>query len=130
MRINSRLFLLASLMIIASLLVFACAGAQKKTSNASIVVEPVAANPAAAINVSGKGFQPNEEIDILFVLEEHMKIGIGTEKVDIIKADGQGNFTVNAAVPMNAKPGKYKIEVIGNKDSFTTTSIEVTPKKK
>ncbi len=115
---------------IVTLIILGCAGTQTKSSNATVEVDPQAANAAATIKVTGKGFQPNEEVDILFVLEETMKIGIGTEKVDVIKADANGNFTVNAAVPMNAKPGKYKIEVIGNKESFASTTIEVTPKKK
>ncbi len=127
MRTNSISIILVSIF---ALVLMGCAGTKTKTSNATVEVSPQAVGAAATIKVTGKGFQPNEEVDILFVLEETMKIGIGTEKVDVIKADANGDFTVNAAVPMNAKPGKYKIEVIGNKESYTSTTIEVTPKKK
>jgi len=99
-------------------------------SSAQITVTPNAGEPAAAIKITGTGFKPGEEVDVLFVLEPMMKIGLGTTKVDAIIADDKGNFTAEAGIPINAKPGSYTIEAIGNKDSKTTTTVEVTPKKK
>lgn len=100
------------------------------SSQAKITIEPSSAEAGAAIKIIGRGFKPGEEVDVLFVLEENMKIGLGTTKVDVITADDKGGFNVEAGIPVNAKPGKYTIEAIGNKDSMTTTTVEVTPKKK
>lgn len=100
------------------------------SSQAKITVEPPSGEPAAAIKIIGTGFKADEEVDVLFILEETMKIGLGTTKVDVIKADDKGNFTAEAGIPINAKPGKYTIEAIGNKNSVTNTTVEVTPKKK
>lgn len=95
-----------------------------------VTVNPPKGEPATVITIEGKGFQPNEEIDILITLDEGEKVGLGTEKVDVIKADGQGNFSVKSGIPINAKVGKHKIEVIGNKGSQFEIFIEVTPKEK
>lgn len=98
---------------------------------ASPVLEivPPAGAPGDEIKINGKGFKPDEEIDVLFVLED-MKIGLGTTKVDVIKADAKGEFSVASGIPMNAKPGSYNIEAIGSMGSNTSIKIEVTPKKK
>ncbi len=95
----------------------------------SVEISPTSGLPETALKITGKGFQPQEEVDILFILEEGMKIGLGTEKVDVITADAAGAFTANSAIPRMAKPGQYKIEIIGNKGSQTAVSIEVTVKK-
>lgn len=99
------------------------------SQGASVELTPSSGLPETALKITGKGFQPEEEVDILFILEEGMKIGLGTEKVDVITADKAGTFTANSAIPRMAKPGQYKIEIIGNKGSQTTVSIEVTVKK-
>ncbi|MFQ3573433.1 MAG: hypothetical protein SNJ53_02240 [Thermodesulfovibrionales bacterium] len=101
-------------------------------ASASPVLEivPATGAPGDAIKINGKGFKAGEEVDVLFILEKDMKIGIGTTKVDVIQADQNGNFSVEAGIPVNAKPGTYTIEAIGNKDSNTKTQVEVTPKKK
>ncbi len=95
----------------------------------SVEITPSSGVPETAIKISGKGFASNEEIDILLTLEEGMKIGLGTEKVDIITSDATGAFTANTAIPRMAKPGQYKIEIIGNKGSQTVATLEVTAKK-
>jgi hypothetical protein len=97
--------------------------------NPSVEITPSSGIPEAALKITGKGFQPEEEVDILFILEEGMKIGLGTEKVDVITTDALGAFTANSAIPRMAKPGQYKIEIIGNKGSQTAVSLEVTAKK-
>lgn len=99
------------------------------SQGASVELTPSSGLPETALKITGKGFQPEEEVDILFILEEGMKIGLGTEKVDVITADKAGTFIANSAIPRMAKPGQYKIEIIGNKGSQTTVSIEVTVKK-
>lgn len=99
------------------------------SQGASVEITPASGLPETGLKITGKGFQPGEEVDILFILEEGMKIGLGTEKVEVITADAEGSFTANSAIPRMAKPGQYKIEIIGNKGSQTTLSIEVIVKK-
>lgn len=95
-----------------------------------VTITPSKGEPAAVITIEGKGFQSEEEIDIVITLDEGEKVGLGTEKVDVIKADANGTFSVKSGIPINAKPGKHKIEIIGNKGSVIETAIEVTPKEK
>ncbi len=95
-----------------------------------VTITPSKGEPAAVITIEGKGFHPEEEIDIVITLDEGEKVGLGTEKVDIIKTDANGLFSVKSGIPINAKPGKHKIEIIGNKGSQLETVIEVTPKEK
>lgn len=95
----------------------------------SVEITPSSGVPETIIKITGKGFQPNEEVDILMTLEEGIKIGLGTEKVDVVMADASGIFTANSAIPRMAKPGQYKIEIIGNKGSQAVATLEVTTKK-
>lgn len=95
-----------------------------------VTITPQKGEPATIISIDGKGFKPDEEIDIIITLEEGEKVGLGTEKVDIIKADANGAFSVKSGIPINAKPGKHKIDIIGSKGSQLVTEIEVTPKEK
>jgi len=95
----------------------------------SVEISPASGVAETALKISGKGFAAGEEVDILFILEEGMKIGLGTEKVEAIVADASGAFTANSAIPRMAKPGQYKIEIIGNKGSQASVTLEVTPKK-
>ncbi len=95
----------------------------------SVEISPASGVAETALKISGKGFAAGEEVDILFILEEGMKIGLGTEKVEAIVADAAGVFTANSAIPRMAKPGQYKIEIIGNKGSKTSMTLEVTVKK-
>lgn len=95
----------------------------------SVEIIPSSGVPETAIKIIGKGFAPEEEIDILMTIEEGIKIGLGTEKVDVITTDTTGAFTANTAIPRMAKPGQYKIEIIGNKGSQNVVTLEVTAKK-
>lgn len=95
----------------------------------SVEITPPGGVAETVIKITGKGFVPQEEVDIIFILEEGMKIGLGTEKVEVIVADAAGVFTANSAIPRMAKPGQYKIEIIGNKGSQTSVTLDVTPKK-
>lgn len=95
-----------------------------------VTITPNKGEPAAVITIDGKGFQPDEEIDIIITIDEGEKVGLGTEKVDVIKADTNGTFSVKSGIPINAKPGKYNIDVIGSKGSQLKTELEVTPKEK
>ncbi|MEN2986408.1 MAG: hypothetical protein ABDH16_07125 [Thermodesulfovibrionaceae bacterium] len=94
-----------------------------------ITITPSSGEPATVITIEGKGFKPDEEIDIVIILDEGEKVALGTEKVDVIKADANGVFSVKSGIPINAKPGKHKIEIKGNKGSQLETSIEVISKK-
>lgn len=95
-----------------------------------VTITPSKGEPATIITIEGKGFKPDEEIDIIITLDEGEKVALGTEKVDIIKADANGTFSVKSGIPVNAKPGKHKIEIFGNKGTQLQTTIEVTQKEK
>lgn len=95
-----------------------------------VSITPSTGTPATVIKIEGKGFQPDEEIDIVITLDEGEKVGLGTEKTDVIKADASGSFSVQSGIPVNAKPGKHKIDIIGSKGSQLEVFIEVTPKEK
>lgn len=112
-----------------SLLLLSCAGVETQQRMGSVDIAPPSGLAPSDVKITGKGFLPDEEVDILFVLEETAKVGLGTAKVDVIKADATGNFSVPATIPMNAKPGKYKVEIIGGKGTQAATMFEVTPKK-
>ncbi|MCX8030252.1 MAG: hypothetical protein N3A59_01560 [Thermodesulfovibrionales bacterium] len=116
--------------VIATLLVLCVTFPSLLIAQGAVVeISPSSGIPETAIKISGKGFAPEEEIDILMTIDEGMKIGLGTEKVEIIQADATGTFTANSAIPRMAKPGQYKIEVIGNKGSQVVLFLEVIPKK-
>ncbi|MCS7163953.1 MAG: hypothetical protein NZ845_03015 [Thermodesulfovibrio sp.] len=95
-----------------------------------VTITPSRGEPATIITIEGKGFKPDEEIDIIITLDEGEKVALGTEKVDIIKADANGTFSVKSGIPVNAKPGKHKIDIFGNKGTQLQTTIEVTQKEK
>ncbi|GAB6182536.1 hypothetical protein [Thermodesulfovibrio hydrogeniphilus] len=96
----------------------------------TVTITPSTGAPTTPIKIEGKGFQPNEEIDIIITLDEGEKVGLGTEKVDVVVTNEKGEFSVNSGIPTNAKPGTYKIDIVGNKGSVTEAKIEVTPKEK
>lgn len=96
----------------------------------SIIINPSSGAPETAITIEGKGFKADEEIDIILTLGEGEKIGLGTEKIDVIKADASGAFCIKSAIPKMAKSGTYKIEVIGSKGTHVEGKIEVTIKDK
>jgi len=115
--------------IVCMLMIFSASGAMAAAHGVSVEITPASGAAETALKIMGKGFAAGEEVDILFILEEGMKIGLGTEKVEVILADAAGAFTANSAIPRMAKPGQYKIEVIGNKGSRTSATLEVTAKK-
>ncbi len=96
----------------------------------TVTITPAKGEPATEITIEGIGFQPKEDIDIVITLDEGEKVGLGTEKVDVITTDDKGMFSVKSGIPINAKPGKHKIEIIGNKGSEVEIFIEVLPKEK
>lgn len=95
-----------------------------------VTITPPKGEPATIITIEGKGFKPDEEIDIIITLDEGEKVALGTEKVDVIKADANGSFSVKSGIPVNAKPGKHKISIKGNKGSSLELEVEVTQKEK
>lgn len=115
--------------VVSSFLVlnFGCAGnTTGQASKAAIDIEPPTGKKSTAITINGSGFQPQEEVDIVITLGPGKKVGLGTEKVEVIEADANGNFSVPSAIPMNAKAGEYPIDVEGNKGSVVATKIVVT----
>lgn len=119
----------AMAIIVAALLIFnfACAGTTTaQPSKASIAIDPPTGKKSTVITINGTGFQPQEEVDIVITLGPGQKVGLGTEKVEIIVADDKGEFSVPSAIPMNAKPGStYPIDVEGSKGSLFSTTIAV-----
>jgi hypothetical protein len=95
----------------------------------SIDISPASGAPGTALAITGKGFRPGEEIDVVLILEEGLRVGLGTEKVEAITADQSGEFNAASAVPLMAKPGKYNVEVEGSNGSSVTSTLEVMPKK-
>jgi hypothetical protein len=122
---------LALALIFFTAVIFICpamASAQQKEAP-SVEISPSSGAPATALTITGKGFIPDEEIDIVMILEEGMRVGLGTEKVEAIVADKTGGFNAASAVPLMAKPGQYKVEVEGSKGSQAASTLEVLPKK-
>lgn len=116
-------FFLKSLMVlIINLSIFSYSFAE-----ITVVVKPSKGKPAEIITIEGKGFKPQEEIEIVFVVSEDEKAVLGTERDDVIKTDSNGNFLIETGIPITAKPGNHKIEISGNKGSFIETYVEVVP---
>jgi hypothetical protein len=120
-----------SLVLSALVILFypALAPAQAQKELPSVELSPASGAPGTALTITGKSFVPGEEVDIILTLEEGMRIGLGTEKVEAITADQAGEFSAASAVPLMAKPGQYKIEVEGSKGSQAVSTVEVLPKK-
>jgi uncharacterized membrane protein len=115
--------------VVASFLIinFGCAGTTTaQVSKASIAIDPPTGKKSTVITINGTGFQPQEEVDIVITLGPGQKVGLGTEKIEIVVADDKGAFSVPSAIPMNAKPGTYPIEVEGNMGSMFNTTLVVT----
>lgn len=129
MKINCRFSRIPSVVILTFALafMFACAGVQPAVSEPVVVIDPPAGAKSSGITISGAGFQPNEEIDVVLILGPGQRVGLGTVKVDIISADENGAFSVGSTIPMNAQPGVYDIEVEGNKGSAVKVQLTVIP---
>ncbi len=94
-------------------------------SKAQITLNPAAGKKGAAIAIEGKGFQSGEVIDITLDLGGGHLVGLGTQKVEEIKADASGAFKVDSGIPVNAKPGTYKVTAEGNKGSKAQAQLLV-----
>ena len=104
----------------------ACSGtAVSKASDAKIAITPPAGQARAAITIDGTGFKPGEVVDITVDLGEGRLVGLGTEKVEEIKADATGAFNAPSGVPFGTKPGTYKVTADGNKGSTAKTQLVV-----
>lgn len=96
-----------------------------KESNAQIILTPAAGKKGTAITIEGKGFQPGEIIDVTLDLGGGHLVGLGTEKVEEIKANTNGNFKVASGIPAVAKPGSYKVTAEGNQKSKAQAQLVV-----
>lgn len=106
----------------------ACAGTDvQKASDAKITLTPPAGKKGAAVAIDGSGFKSGEEVDITLDLGGGLLVGLGTEKVEAIKADAAGAFKVQSGIPAVAKPGTYKVTVDGNKGSKAKADLIVQP---
>ncbi len=108
-------------------LAFGCAGMKKTGAEpASVTIAPASGVKGTAITISGEGFYPEEEIDIILTLGPGELIGLGTRTQDVVMSDATGSFTAESAIPVFAKPGRYVVEVEGSKGSLVETTLEVT----
>ena len=96
---------------------------------ASVSIDPPIGIPGTAIKITGSGFRAGEEVDIVLILGEGLRIGLGTQKIETITADPNGGFSVASNIPGMAKPGRYGIEVEGSKGSYAKSFLEVVKKK-
>lgn len=118
---------LAAVVVFILAVVFSCAALQPKRTGV-VKIDPAVGVKAAKITITGSGFQAGEEVDVVFLLGPGQRVGLGTEKVEAIIADDKGNFKVDSGIPMNAKPGKYTVEVEGSKGTVAQATVEVTVK--
>ncbi|MEJ5359505.1 MAG: hypothetical protein WHT06_12635 [Desulfobacterales bacterium] len=119
---------LITLCLILGLTAFACsAPVVTPESKAQITLNPAAGKKGTVIAIEGKGFQAGEMIDITLDLGGGNLVGLGTEKVEEIKADAAGAFKVNSGIPVNAKPGTYKVIAEGNKGGKAQAQLVVQP---
>ncbi len=117
---------------VSACLILGCAAgttATKTTEVPKIFITPDSGKASAKITIYGTGFKPGEEIDIVMVVGAGEKVGLGTEKVDVIKANAHGAFTAKTAIYVRAKPGNYAVEASGNQGSEAKASLTVIPKK-
>lgn len=123
-KIKSMCFLLSGLLIIMA----ACATspAQKQTqAKPTLVITPPSGKARSAITIEGSGFQPQEEVDIVFIAG-HLRHSLGTRKVDVVKANDAGAFKVKSGIPIRTPPGTYAVEAVGNRGSMVTFQLQVT----
>ncbi len=117
---------LLALCLVFGLAAFACsAPVVAPESKAQITLTPAAGKKGTAIVLEGKGFQAGEVIEITLDLGGGNLVGLGTEKVEEIKADAAGAFKVNSGIPVNAKPGTYKVTAEGNQGGRASASLVV-----
>lgn len=112
-------------------LLMACAAGTTATKTAEvpkIFIHPDSGKPSAAITIWGTGFKHGEEVDIVMVVGPGEKVGLGTEKVDAIKANDHGAFTAKTAIYVRAKPGDYVVEASGSQGSEASEKLTVLPK--
>jgi hypothetical protein len=117
----------------AAALILACAAGTTATKTGwddgpKVTIAPVSGKPAAKITIYGTGFKPGEEIDIVMLIAPGEKVGLGTEKVDVIKVNPYGAFTAQSAIYVRARPGVYAVEVSGSMGSEATARVTVLPK--
>jgi uncharacterized membrane protein len=120
-----------AIMAAAAGLLLACAAGTTATKSAEvpkIFIHPDAGKASAAITIWGTGFKPGEEIDIVMAVGPGEKVGLGTEKVDAIKANEYGAFTAKTAIYVQAKPGDYVVEASGSQGSEASEKLTVLPK--
>ena len=126
-----RLFKITVAVILACLFVLGagCAGMKKTESQQpSVEISPPAGVKGTGLSITGTGFYPDEEIDIILTLGPGELVGLGTRQLDVIMTDSNGAFTAESAIPVFAKPGQYNVEVEGNKGSLVNTTLSVTEK--
>lgn len=109
-------------------LIVGCASTDlQKAADAKIAITPPAAKKGAAIAISGSGFKAGETVDLTLDLADGRLVGLGTTKVEEIKADAAGAFKADTGVPTVAKPGTYKVTAEGDRGSKAKADLIVQP---
>lgn len=108
--------------------VFLIAAASPTVSNAGdavITITPSAEKPAGVLTIEGAGFKPDETVDLTLDLGDGLLVGLGTTKVEEIRTDSSGAFSVPTGVPRVAKPGTYSVDAEGDKGSTARAELVV-----
>src|SRR5438128_1543493 len=82
-------------------------------AGSQIRLTPFSGPPSTATQVSGRGYQAGETVDIAFDL-----VTIATTK-----ANQAGSFRKRIAVPSSALPGDHSIRATGESSGFTATAV-------
>jgi hypothetical protein len=123
-KLKSTCFLLSGLLIIMG----ACAtspGPKQTSAKPTLVITPPSGKARSGITIEGSGFQPQEEVEVVFIAG-HLRHSLGTRKVEVIKANDAGAFKVKSGIPIRTPPGTYTVEAVGNQGSMTTFQLRVT----
>lgn len=109
---------------VSMVIALACVPKAAKERPANLTVLPTSAPASAVIIINGYQFLPNEEVEIIMTVGD-VHHSLGTEKTDIVMANGQGSFEVRSGIPIKTPPGTYKITAYGNKGSVGAFNITV-----
>lgn len=123
---RSSCMLAALFAVVLVLLVFGAAQAQEKPA---VSLTPDQGKAETALKIAGTGFKAEEEVDIVLILGDGLRVGLGTAKVEVVMTDANGAFSADSAIPKMAKPGAYRIDIIGSKGSEATATLTVLPKE-
>ena len=93
----------------------------------SLVITPISGVAKTPITITGAGFQPGEEIDIVLEAAGGFRFGLGTAEVEKIVANEFGGFSIKSNIPavLKATPGVYTVKAEGSDGSQAVFPLEV-----